>query len=266
MPSPPILATLGRVLEIDLALLLDLTGAPTPRATHLLLYQTGSDYPSPLAPARRLFAGRVDAWIEIVDPRRPPTSEPPPVDVLVQRRRHPSRSRLLGDQGPTDLLVEALAEIPPSSTPPSLGIVFGASSSLLRSLENPQALLDSETTWEDDVRAKTRAALAVEPNANVCVYREADIEELSAIDPLATLVSLLKTHSHVAVQEGNKLTTGPTAIERILATVRPAGVSSQTWQTLTRATAAGFTRYPTRDSARPEHDQEPTAFELHKPH
>src|SRR6266508_1229502 len=70
VPSPPILAAIGRVLEIELATLLDAAGAATSPSAHLLLYQTGSGQQSPLEAARSLFAGQVDAWIEIEAPRR----------------------------------------------------------------------------------------------------------------------------------------------------------------------------------------------------
>ena len=248
MPSPPILAAIGRALDIELATLLDASGAPTSPSAHLLLFQTGAGYQSPLEAARRLFAGQVDAWIEIVDPRRPDDAESQPDDVLVRKRRplisarsgSPvfETSRVLG------ALSEVLAEAPRSSPRPRLGIIFGANSAVLRSIENPAALLESETAWEHDVAAEFRAALGVEPAANVCVYREADIQELTTrLDPLATVLSLVQTHPHVAVQDGSgAVTTGPAAIETILAAARPAGVSSETWESLAHAAAVGLVR------------------------
>jgi transcriptional regulator with XRE-family HTH domain len=248
VPSPPILAAIGRVLDIDLATLLDLSGASTPRSAHLLLYQTGAGHQSPLGSARRLFTGQVDHWIEIVDPRRLDDTESPPDDALVRRPRERSESRVLETRGALSVLSDVLAEIPRSSRPPRLGVVFGASSALLRSLENPLALLESETTWEHDVAAEFRAALGVDPAANVCVYREADIEEVAGrFDPLAMALRLIRTHPHVAVQDRRDVTVGPAAIETILAAARPAGVSSETWESLARAAAAGFAREAATD-------------------
>jgi hypothetical protein len=134
--------------------------------------------------------------------------------------------------------------VPRSSSRPRLGIIFGANSAVLRSIENPPALLESETTWEHDAGAKFRAALGVEPAANVCVYREADVQELAArLDPLATVLSLLQTHPHVAVQDtSGALTIGPAAIETMLAAVPPPGVSSETWESLARAAGVGLAR------------------------
>src|SRR5712691_1782720 len=191
--SPPILAAIGRVLEIELATLLDASGAPTSPSAHLLLYLTGAGNPSPLEAARRLFAGQVDAWIEIVDPRRSDDTESPPVDILLRKRGPlspaPSGSPVFETACVLAALSDVLADAPRSRLPPRLGIIFGANSAVLRSIENPPALLESETTWEHDVAAEFQAALGVEPAANICVYREADIQELAArLDPLATLL------------------------------------------------------------------------------
>jgi transcriptional regulator with XRE-family HTH domain len=247
VPSPPILASIGRVLDIELPTLLEASGATTFPSAHLLVYQTGAGHHSALEAARRLFAGRVDAWIEMVDPRWSDDAELPPDDVLV-RNRWPlsqalSESRVFETTRTLAILSDVLAEAPRRRPRPRLGIIFGASSAVLRSLENPPALLESETRWEHDVEAVFRAALGVEPAANVCVYREADIQELApSLDPLATVLSLIRTHPHVAVQEGSGVTAGPAAIETILAAARPAGVSSETWESLTRAAAAGLVR------------------------
>jgi transcriptional regulator with XRE-family HTH domain len=244
MPSPPILAAIGRVLEIELATLLDAAGAATSPSAHLLLYQTGSGQQSPLEAARSLFAGQVDAWIEIVDPRRPDDAESPPDDVLVRRHRPLNSAPVFQTARALAALSSVLAESPRSSPRPRLGIIFGANSAVLRSIENPPALLESERTWERDVGIEFRAALEVEPAANVCVYRETDIQELAArLDPLATVLSLIQTHPHVALQDASgTVTNGPAAIEAILAAARPAGVSSETWESLTRAAAVGLAR------------------------
>jgi transcriptional regulator with XRE-family HTH domain len=247
VPSPPILAALAAVLDIDLATLLEACNAPSTHSVHVLLYQTGPGYESPVEAARRFFAGRVDAWIEIADPRSP-NQHGPPDDVLVRKRgplgsaaagSHVFESRLLLQE-----LSDVIVEAPESPAHRRLGMIFGANSALLRSIENPVVLLDSEATWEHDVAAECRESLGVEPAANVCVYREADIQELATgLDPLATVLRLIQTHPHVVLQEpGGRLSTGPAATEAILAAARPAGVSAGTWQSLARAAAAGFMR------------------------
>ena len=250
VPSARILAAIGGVLDIELATLLDASGAPTSSSAHLLLYQTGTGHQSPLEAARRFFAGQVDAWIEIVDPRASDDAESPPDDVLVRKRGPLSWARPGSHVFETPRVLAALsdvlAEAPRSSSRPRLGIIFGANSALLRSIENPPALLEGETTWEHHVGAEFRAALGVGPAANICVYREADIQELAArLDPLATVLSLIRTHPHVAVQDGSGIvTTGPAAIETIVAAARPAGVSSETWESLARAAGVGLARDP----------------------
>jgi transcriptional regulator with XRE-family HTH domain len=242
VPSPPILAAIGHVLDIELATLLDVSGAPASPSAHLLLYQVGARHESPLEAAQRLFADRVDTWIEIVDPRRSDDSESPGGDVLVTKRRPLISGRVFETARVLRGLSDLLAEAPRTQPIPRLGIIFGANSALLRSVENPPALLESETAWEEDVRSEFQAALGIEPAANVCVYREADIQELAArLDPLATVVRLIQTHPHVAVQEPRgAVTTGPAAIETILTAARPDGVSSETWKSLTRASAVGL--------------------------
>ena len=108
-------------------------------------------------------------------------------------------------------------------------------------MSRQHALLASETSWEDDVQTTLRESGAIVPVANVCVYREVDLQELAGrLDPLATALKLIQTHPHVAVQdESGALTTGQAALEAILATTRPAGASAETWEALSRAAASG---------------------------
>jgi transcriptional regulator with XRE-family HTH domain len=214
VPSPKILVAIGQVLEIELASLLDTVGAAPSHSVHLLLYQTGRAHGAPLEAARQLFGGRVDVWIEA--------------------RAH----GLLGTEGLAGILERA----PRAGPGRRLGMVFGDNSTLLRSMEDPLALIESEATWEHDVADACRHALGVVPAANVCVYREADLQELAVrLDPLATALMLIRAHPHVAVQEpGGRVTTGPAAVEEILTAVRPAGISSVTWESLARAAAVGL--------------------------
>jgi transcriptional regulator with XRE-family HTH domain len=216
VPSPKILVALGQVLEIDLTALLDTVGAAPSPSVHLLLYQTGSARTSPVEAAARLFADRVDVWVEA--------------------RAH----GLLGTEGLAGILERASRSGPERR----LGMVFGDNSTLLRSMEDPLALIESEATWEEDVADACRHALGVAPAANVCVYREDDLQELGMrLDPLSAALKLVQTHPHVAVEgQDGRVTTGPAAVERILSAVRPAGVSSGTWESLSRAAAAGLAR------------------------
>jgi transcriptional regulator with XRE-family HTH domain len=261
VPSPPILAAIARVLGIELATLLDACGVPTSPSGHVLLYQIGAGYEPPLEAVRRLFAGRVDEWIEILDPRGSGDTAPPPDDVLV-RSRWPlslprSGTNVFDAASTLEVLSDVLAQASVSGPRSRVGVIFGASSAWLRSIENPPAMLMSETTWERDVGAEFRAALGVEPAANVCVYREADIEELAArLDPLATVLSLVRSHPYVAVQNGSRVTAGLAAIETILAAARPPGVASETWESLARAAAAGLAREEGIIRSRNEHGGE----------
>jgi transcriptional regulator with XRE-family HTH domain len=246
VPSPTILMSIGQVLGIELGALLDAVGAAPSGSVHLLLYQSGSAHRPPIAAARRLFGDRVDAWIEVTDPRA--GDDPAPDDVLV--RVHgplgspPSQPRVHDGLRVLAALSELLANAPNAAGGRRVGIVFGANSALLRSAENPLAVLESEATWEHDVAEVCRHALSAAPAANVCVYREADLEELAArLDPLAAVLGLIRAHPRVAVQGAHgEVTTGPAAVETILSAARPAGISSETWDSLVRAAAVGLAR------------------------
>ena len=149
MPSPTVLAGIGRALDVDLATLLDLAGVAPRRSTHMLLVQAGGGRRSARAAARRAATATVDTWIEIAG------------------RGDPARA------------LRAAAEAVPGASHADpdrrLGVVFAASPSALRTPEGRAAMLESERTWEADVATACRAAAGIEPAANVCVYREADI-------------------------------------------------------------------------------------------
>jgi transcriptional regulator with XRE-family HTH domain len=242
-PSLPIMVSLGRVLDVELEALLDAVVAPAPSSTHVLLYQVGARWRSPLEAARSLFAGRVKAWIEIVDPRRPDETRPSD-DVLIRGERSLVSPPVFEQGAALTALAELLGAAPRPARPGQLGVVFGGNSSVLRSIDNPSALLESERTWEHDVAAQFQDVLGVTPVANVCVYRESDLQELSGrLDPLATALALIRAHPHVAAQDaGGDLSIGSAAIETILTAARPQGTSFETWRSLTRAAAAGLAR------------------------
>jgi hypothetical protein len=228
MPSPPILAAIGRVLGVDLATLLDLAGVGSPHEAHLLLYQTGSAFRSPAPAARHLFAGRVDGWIEIVDPPLDTAgSEPQPYDP-----------------GHTLAALADVLATAPRIDGSRLGMIFGANSSVVSSIADPAPLLASEATWEHDVAAVCRAATGADPAANVCVYRDADVRERAQhLDALAFTLGLVRAHPRVAVEdEDGTVVTGSLAIEAILQRAQPAGISGSTWGALAAAAAAGLSR------------------------
>jgi transcriptional regulator with XRE-family HTH domain len=245
VPSPTVLAAIGRVLEIELSVLLDLTVTPRSESVHLLLYQAGAGQRSPLAAARQVFA-EVDAWIEIADPRRVIGEVDHSDDRVVRHDGPLGGPRPAAARFDSARVLAALADLVHDASPLDpqrrLGVVFGGNSLLLRTVENPEELLESETTWERDAAARCRADLAIELFANVCVYREADIQELATrLDPLATVLRLIKAHPHVANQDDQGVvTTGPAAIETILTAARPPGTSTATWATLARAAAIGL--------------------------
>ena len=213
MPSPPVLAGLGRVLGIGRSALLELA-APPSHSPHALLYQTGSGPRSPGEAARLLFGDAVDRWVEVGRPSAP--------------------DRALAE------LEALLAEHRPAAGAGRLGLIFGAG--LRPRRRDLPSLIAAEATWEADVAGACRRALGVEPVANVCVYRDADIRHRTGgADPLASALELVRTHPLVAVDDrGAGITTGPAAIERMLAGVAPAETEAGTWRELAHAAAIGL--------------------------
>ena len=217
MPSPTVLAGVGRALDIDLATLLHLAGVTPPRTAHVLFVQASGARRSARAAARRAVAGSVDAWMEVAGRGDPAGALRAVADLVAgQANGDPNRR---------------------------LGLVFQASAGALRTRDIRQAVVVSERTWETDVATVCRAAAGTEPTANVCVYREADIRAAGPADSLATAIDLIRAHPHVVVQDRDgRLSAGPAAIEAILAAVRPEAVGTHTWAALAAAAAVGLYR------------------------
>jgi hypothetical protein len=217
MPSPTVLAGIGRALDVDLAALLDLAGVTPRRSAHMLLVQMGGGRRSARVAARRAVTAAVDAWIEVAG------------------RGDPTRALRTA--------AEAVSNAPEADPSRRLGLVFEASPSVLRTPEGRSAVLASERTWEDDVAAACRASAGIEPAANVCVYREAAICGGGGSDALETAIALVRSHPHVVVQaQDGTLRSGPAAIEAVLATVRPPAVGADAWAALVAAAAVGLHR------------------------
>jgi transcriptional regulator with XRE-family HTH domain len=213
VPSPRVLAALGGVLGISRSALLELV-APPARSPHTLLYLTGSRPGSPGEAARRLFGEAVDGWIEVGRPSAP--------------------------EHRVAELEAVVADHQPAGGARRLGLIFGMGARPPR--PDLASLIAAEATWESDVADVCRSVLGVEPVANVCVYREADIlRGADGADPLASAVELVRTHPLVAVHDSRSgVATGPTAIERMLAGLAPAGTNAETWRQLARAAAIGL--------------------------
>jgi hypothetical protein len=245
VPSTAVLAAIAQVYELEVTELIALFAPPSPPATHVLLYQAGARRLSPARAVQELFDDRVDLWLEFGQSRT--SRQAPSKGTRVRRMRGQLANRHSGvvrfePRHALDVVSRTLRE---ASAPTSsqLGIVFGASSSLLREVENPEVLLESEATWGDDVAAASRAALGFESVASVCVYFEGDLRKLGdRIDPLAAALHLIRSHPTVAAQDEGGVTTGAVAIETILAGAQPGGISEATWQSLAHAAAVGLER------------------------
>jgi transcriptional regulator with XRE-family HTH domain len=219
VPSPAILAAVGRELAIGLDVLLAAaTGAAPP--VHVLLYQTDAAVRSAADAARHAFAA-VDAWLDVA----------------------PAASQARDATGVLEAVSGSLAARPPAAGT-RLGVLCGRSSGLLVEAGDPAAVLASEETWRDDVAARCASAHAPEPVANVCVYREADLRALGTrLDPVAAVLRLIRAHEGVLADDGGgRLASGPAASAALLAAARPAGVAADAWRDLCAAAAAGLGR------------------------
>jgi transcriptional regulator with XRE-family HTH domain len=210
VPSPTVLRGMERALEIDIATLLDLAGAASSPSSHALLVQAGAQRRSRTTAARAAGTS-VDAWIEVAGPHTPAEA----IRLAALRAGAAGEGRF--------------------------GVIFDGRGAGLRT--GPEAILAAERAWEEDVATACRAAAGVEPAANVCVYRDADLREAAGADPIEIAIGLVRAHPHVAAQDPRgRLTTGPAAIEAILAAVRPPGIADGAWATLSAAAARGLHR------------------------
>jgi transcriptional regulator with XRE-family HTH domain len=220
VPSPTVLAGIGRTFDVDIATLLDLTGAAPRRSAHVLLVQDGTGRRSVRAAAARAVGAPVDAWIEIAGQGRPGTA--------------------------LRAVADAVPAVSAAGRERRFGLIFGARSAALRAGEDPGPILAAERTWEDDVAAVCKEAAGAAPAANVCVYRRADLDAVRG-DPLTVALELIAAHPHVAMQDRRgAVTTGPAAIEAILVALRPADVAPEAWASLAAAAALGLHRTTAR--------------------
>jgi transcriptional regulator with XRE-family HTH domain len=223
VPSPPVLAEIARVLDLDLELLFGLV-ATAPPSAHVLLIQLGRGRLPAVDGARRAVAADVDEWWEICEL----------LDLSAGRRYYPAQAM--------QALQARLEYAPPTGGPQ--GLIFGAAARPLARAADPSELLAAEETWEHDVARACVEHLGGAPAANVCVYREADIRALRKVDPLIFALGLVRTHPRIAAQcdDGN-VATGADATALLLEALRPDAVAAATWTQLAAAAARGLGRW-----------------------
>jgi hypothetical protein len=245
VPSTAVLAAIAQAYELEVMELVALFAAPSSPARHMLLYQTGTRHRSAAHAVQELLGDRVDFWLEFMRSRH--RWQTPQKDVHIRYERRQLATQRSGrvrfePRHALDVVSQVLREAsPPASS--RLGIVFGASSSLLRVVENPDVLLESEASWDEDVAAVSRAALGFEPVASVCVYLEGDLRRLAGrVDPLAAALNLVRSHSIVAAQDEGGVETGARAIETILSSFGPSSATPETWASIAHAAAVGLQR------------------------
>jgi transcriptional regulator with XRE-family HTH domain len=223
VPSPPVLAEIARVLDLDLEMLFGMV-ATAPPSAHVLLIQLGQGTLPAVDGARQAVAADVDEWWEISEL----------LDLNAGRRYCPAQAM--------QALQARLEYAPPTGGPH--GLIFAAAARPLARAADPCELLAAEETWEHDVACACVEHLGAAPAANVCVYREADIRALRKVDPLIFALGLVRTHPRIVAQcdDGN-VATGADATALLLEALRPDAVAAATWTQLAAAAARGLGRW-----------------------
>jgi transcriptional regulator with XRE-family HTH domain len=243
LPSLRVLAALARELGLELGVLLASVGLGDETGdepAHTLLYVLDGGRAGVLDHVARLHAD-TERWVHVPDPRDageqraaltcawPLGTDPYPDHLLDPDRVVAALEREL--RAGAERLGEART-----------GLLIADCSAVMRWVTNPEDELAFEHRWPDDVERIFRAALGRPPTANVCVYRHDDIEALALqVDPLAIGLSLLRTHTAVALLLGDgTLLNGTRAAREILLALKPVGVRSATWAHLCAAAAVGL--------------------------
>jgi transcriptional regulator with XRE-family HTH domain len=245
-PSLRVLAALARALDLDLAAVTAAAGAgslPGGEGVHALLYVLQKRPAAVVEQVARVHA-TTQRWVYVPDPR-----ESPPA---VSEERVALRCRWpLGDDPYPDRILDPARVLRAleralrdgsGDLGSGVGLIIADCSAVMRWVRNPEAEVTFEAHWADDAERVFRDVLGRPPTANVCVYHHDDIEALAPqVDPLGVALALLRTHSAVAaVGLDGDLRTGAEAARTILASVRPGGVGTATWEDLCAAAARGL--------------------------
>jgi transcriptional regulator with XRE-family HTH domain len=222
VPSPPVLAEIARVLDLDLEVLFGLVATVRPSA-HVMLIQLGRGTLPAVDGARRAVGSDVEEWWEVSE-------------LLGLNAGRYCRAQAM------EALVARLEHAPATGGPQ--GLIFGAAARPLARCADPFELLAAEETWEHDVACACVEHLGRAPAANVCVYRETDIRALPKVDPLIFALGLVRSHPRIAAQcEDGDVATGVDATALLLEALRPDAVAAATWTQLAAAAARGLGRW-----------------------
>ncbi len=252
VPSIRVVSRLAAALELDPSHILTSIGradethgsAPAGASGHVLFYSLGK-LSDPLATAERMFGATVDHWLHVADPRDGDPGLPAgrltvcrwPLGTFPYAERHLVTAHIV------EALEAEVERLAPLQAGRRVGLVIADCSAVMRWVQNAQAEVHLEQSWNEEVDRIWRKHLHAAPAVDICAYRHADIEALGlSIDQLATALDLVRLHHRVVLLDDEGTTTGPAAIRGILGNARPAGVDASTWFDLAAAAADSLVR------------------------
>jgi transcriptional regulator with XRE-family HTH domain len=219
-------------------------GGASDACNHLLLYRLGMHRGHLKPILAQLFAGSVDQWFCIADPRAAPEAAADMICWHWPFGANPYPGEYLEPARILEALELELRKHADRVSSRRSGLIVADCSTVMRWVVNPEAEVDFETRWVELSGGVMKQVFGQAPVANVCVYDHSDIESLSArIDVLDTLMRLFRSHTNVAATDSeNRVQKGSAAIAAILRECRPGGVSSAAWRSLSSAAAVTFAR------------------------
>lgn len=258
-PSLKVLRNLARELEVSLDQLTGVvgsSGAATSSHEHRLLYSLANQR----LDLRRFFGelteSSVDQWIYIADPRDTEFGlEPSSGDGHIIAWRWPFGTGPYPNEYlvPSRIVEELKTQLERCVNDirsKQVGLIIADNSAVMRWMINPADEIDLEYDWAHQVDRIFETVVGCRPIVNICAYQHADLEALaSRIDVLDSVVQLLQTHDDVTViNDDGVVSSGTTAVQSILSTLRPDNVSTRAWNSLVCAAAPSIKGLSARQS------------------
>jgi len=248
---PPVISLdvatgLAAALELDVLELVN-AGRQAPISNssgHVLLFALDGATPDVMSVLNDRYGDLVDHWLHIADPRGPVSSFARQTVVVWPFGHNPYDSTVLDP----DQLLKAVEEVVVAHAPQlrgkRVGMAITDCSAVMRFVANASTEVELESRWHQEVQRIWRTHLDAEPAMDVCGYFQKDLLALGlTIDQLSTILDLIRWHDEVvSLAPDGHVIAGPASVRRLLADVRPMGVSETSWDMLVSAAADGLTR------------------------
>ncbi len=231
-PTVDVLARLADALDTSPDQLLRL--AIRRAGQHVLLVVDGDDRRSPLAAALRIAPDDVEwVWAASTPDHRSDRLAHHHIDLRRARQSAYEPAAI------AESLRTELSGLGPAIEGRQLGLVFGETSAVMASLDDPNVIIEFEHAWDDVV---TEAAQHARAHAawNVCVYEMPALHRLP--DAVTAVADLMRSHDVVWYSRRNTVLTGTAAALAAFERLRPDGVRRADWAATTRdiVTELGF--------------------------